>query len=394
MSKTRRSFIKTSGVVVGTALLSRTAVPALALGKERQYKAAIIGRTGGGNYGHGFDVVFRGVENVSVEAIADVDPEGLKKAAERSGATRRYPDYREMLEKEKPDIVSIGPRQPDCHKEMALATIEVGASIYLEKPMTETLEEADVIVQAAEEKGVKVALGHTRRFTSEFTTIKALLKEGFVGTVLECRVQGKQDNRVGGEDLIVLGTHDFDIMRFYFGDPLWCFASVTQDGRDIRRDDIHMGREPILVAGDTIRAMFAFPDNIQCYWNSVKTDDHWNTNFADRDKWTFEIHGTKKIIVYQSGFGTAVFDSPFLAHKDSDIRWDDVPQPRNRSIPDREKHPIRNLIHAIETDTEPLCSGYDGRWTIEMLASVYHSQKTKQRIDFPLKDRKNPLLLF
>jgi hypothetical protein len=49
-----------------------------------RYKAAIIGRTGGGDYGHGFDTIFEGIENVSVEAIADENEAGLAKAAQRS----------------------------------------------------------------------------------------------------------------------------------------------------------------------------------------------------------------------------------------------------------------------------------------------------------------------
>ncbi len=376
---------------MGTTVLGRMALSAN-ISKLKQYKAAIIGRTGGGDYGHGFDTVFQNLDHVTVAAVADANPEGLKKAAERSQALRQYSDYREMLEKEKPDLVSIGPRHPDCHKDMALAAIAVGAHIYMEKPMTESVDVADEILAAAKKQGVKIGIGHTRRFMTEFRKIKELIGEGTIGTVLDVRVQGKQDSRVGGEDLIVLGTHDFDIMRWCFGDPLWCFAGVTQNGKDISRDHVRKGREPIWVAGDTVRAMFAFPENIQCYWNSVKTDDHWNTNFSDQAKWQIEFHGTKQIIVWQEGLDTAIWPSPFSARKHDDIKWKELPQPEKWEIPDYEKHPILNLIHAIETDTQPLCSGHDGRWTIEMVSAVYQSHKSRQRIHFPLDNRTNPLL--
>lgn len=386
MPNHRRSFIKTSGAFAASTLIPSTAFSAI-----KTYKAAIIGRTGGGNYGHGFDVVFNGIENVSVVAVADENAEGLKKAAERSGAKNQYLDYKVMLEKEKPDMVAIGPRQPDCHREMALACINAGAHIYMEKPMTESLDAADDIIHAAEQKNVKVALGHTRRFMPDFASVKALIDQGFLGTVLEVRFQGKQDSRVGGEDFIVLGTHDFDIMRFYFGNPLWCFASITSDGHDISEKDVHMGHEPILVAGNTIRAQFAFTKNIHTYWTSIKTDDHWNDNFSDRQKWRFEIYGTKRILAYQSNFGMAYLDSPFPAHMDDKAIWKKIPKPKNWHQAMYEKHPIRNLIYAIETDTQPLCSGYDGRWTIEMLAAAYRSQIHKCRIEFPLIQRNNPL---
>lgn len=383
----RRGFLKAAAAVVTVAGFARAAFAAQS---KRIYKAAVIGATGRGDYGHGFDVIFNGVPNVSVEAIADANPEGLKRAADRSGAKRSYSDYRQMLEKEKPDLVSIAPRIPEQHKDMALAAIDVGASIYIEKPITETVADADAIVSAAERKGVKIAVGHTRRITPDFVKVKRLLDEGFVGTVLDVRIQGKQDSRVGGEDLIVLGTHDFDLMRFYFGDPSWCVASVTQDGRRIRREDIRQGREPILVAGDTIRAGFAFPKNIHCTWNSVKTGDEWNRNSA-LQKWGFEIHGSKRIIAHQSGRGMFYLDSPLLPHTDHAVRWRDLPDPKEWPIAEHERHPIANLIYAIENDIEPLCSARDGRWTIEMVSAIYQSEWSGCRIGLPLEDRTHPL---
>ncbi|MBI4664164.1 MAG: Gfo/Idh/MocA family oxidoreductase [Verrucomicrobia bacterium] len=391
MTTTRRSFIKTTGQFAGLACLGSQTLLIARAATQKQYKAAIIGRTGRGDYGHGFDVIFRGLENVSVEAIADEHPDGLKKAAERSGAKRQYRDYREMLEKEKPDLVSIAPRQPDCHKDMALAAVNVGAHIWMEKPMTETVEEADAIVEAAERKGVKVAIGHVRKVMPDFRRMKDLLDEGFAGTVLEVRAQGKQDSRVGGEDLIVLGVHDFDFVRWCFGDPLWCFATVLQDGRPATPTDVRKGSEPMLVAGDTIRSTFAFPKNLQFYWDSVKAPDHWNTRHSKRENWVLEIRGTQRIMMFQSSYGMGYLDSPFPAHKDATAIWKELPEPKSANVPAHEKHPIKNLIHAIEHDTQPLCSARDGRWAIEMVAAVYESHKQRRPVELPLKNRQNPL---
>src|SRR5690606_2734487 len=106
--------------------------------------------------------------NVSVEAIADSNPKGLQAAATRSGAKRQYADFHEMLQKERPNLVSIAPRQPDGHREMALAAIEVGAHIIMEKPFTEHLNEADEILRSANSKGVKIVVGHKNRYTDIF----------------------------------------------------------------------------------------------------------------------------------------------------------------------------------------------------------------------------------
>ena len=63
--------------------------------------------------------------------------------------------------------------------------------------------------------------------------MKKLVDEGLIGRLLEVRTRGKEDHRSGGEDLMVLGTHCLYLMRLFAGDPLWCSARVTQDGRDI-----------------------------------------------------------------------------------------------------------------------------------------------------------------
>src|SRR5919108_4136519 len=109
----------------------------------RTYRAAAIGRTGRGNYGHGLDMVFVGIPQIEYVAIADENPDGLQRAGERTGVRRLYTSYEEMLHVERPDIVSIGPRWVDCHLEMVLSAAHYGCHIYLEKPMARTLAEAD-----------------------------------------------------------------------------------------------------------------------------------------------------------------------------------------------------------------------------------------------------------
>jgi predicted dehydrogenase len=158
---------------------------------------------------------------------------------------------------------------------------------------------------------------------------------------------------------------------------------------------VQQGREPILVAGDTIHAMFGFANNLVVHWSSVKTRDSWNTsNPADGEKWAFEVHGTRGILAYRSGPGFSWLESPFLACKDRLVKWKDLPEPDRWDWPEHARHPIKSLIRAVETDGSPVCSGLDGRWAVEMVAAVYESQRTKARVNFPLKDRTNPLLRF
>src|SRR5216684_7965495 len=177
----------------------------------RQFRVAVIGRTGRGNYGHGLDVVWRQFDNVTILAVADENEQGRAAAQKRLGAKNAYADFREMLKKERPHIVSVADRHLDLHRDMVIACAEVGASIFLEKPICRNLTEADEMIAACEKHHVKVAIAHQTRLSPKTARVKEMIQEGKLGDILEVRARGKEDQRGGGQDLMVLGTHLMDL---------------------------------------------------------------------------------------------------------------------------------------------------------------------------------------
>src|SRR5947209_12470422 len=97
----------------------------------RKYRVAVIGRTGKGNYGHGLDVVWKAVDRAEIVAVADEDERGRAAAAERLGARAAYADYRQMLDRERPQVVSVADRWLDRHRDMVVACARSGASVFL-----------------------------------------------------------------------------------------------------------------------------------------------------------------------------------------------------------------------------------------------------------------------
>ena len=83
------------------------------------------------------------------------------------------------------------------------------------------------MIAACEKHHVKLAIAHQTRYSPRVKVIQELIREGKLGDILELRAQGKEDTRGGGQDLMVLGTHLFDLMRLIAGDPRWCFANST-----------------------------------------------------------------------------------------------------------------------------------------------------------------------
>jgi predicted dehydrogenase len=384
----RRRFLARAGAAAVAAISS---APFLGAAASATLRAAIIGQTGGGDYGHGYDRILSEIEGVEVVAVADPDSVGREQAIARSGARRGYGDFREMLARERPDLVSIAFRHPRSHTAVALAAIEAGAHLFIEKPLTETLPEADRVVAAAKQKGTHTVVAHNRRYGADFQKVRALLKEGFLGRVREAHFHGKQDHRAGGEDLLVLGTHDFDLMRWLFGDPQWCSATVLVGGRHASRADARDGREPIRVMGDTVRAQFGFAENVAATWESVSAKDAWNQPPGPREHWSFEILGTRRVLAYQSGVGFAFLDSPYLLHPANDLKWQPLPTPAGETVPAHHTHMGRDLVHGVRTGESALCSAQDGAWAIEMVTAVYQAHLNQRRVSFPLADRTDPL---
>jgi predicted dehydrogenase len=142
---------------------------------------------------------------------------GGRQLAERTGAEQSYADYREMLEKADLDLVSVGPRWVDCHAEMVIACAEAGVKgIFCEKPFAKTLPEADAMIDACDRNGVKIAVAH-RRASGYEQYAKKLVEGGEIGEIQVMRGHGKDDHRAGAMDLMVLGTHILDSMRYFAG---------------------------------------------------------------------------------------------------------------------------------------------------------------------------------
>ncbi len=367
---------------------------------QEPYRAAVIGRTGRGDYGHGLDVALLDQPNVNVVAVADDNPEGRAKALERLGIDRGYADFRVMLDREKPDIVAVAPRWLDVHAEMILACAERGIHVFCEKPLAPDLASCDAIVDACERHHVKLAVAYQTRYSPRLERVRELIAGGAIGDVLELRGRGKEDRRGGGEDLFVLGSHILDLFRALQGDASWCFARVTEQGQPIGPDQVRQGNEGLgLLAGDRIDAIYGFADS--------PVVAHFASSRPSKPGGRFGLHvcGSEGIIEIHTGWLAPTFllkDSTWTT-AGGDEHWVEVtsagpgqPEPLDPSggLVAANRRIVADLIHAIETDTQPLASVYDGRAAVEMVLACYASQSQGGPVRLPLKNRsQHPLAM-
>lgn len=365
----------------------------------KTYRVAVIGSTGRGNYGHGIDTVWHEVPGVELVAVADDDKAGLAAAVKRLKVEQGFGDYREMLDKVKPDIVGIGPRWLDRHREMVVVAAQRGIHIYMEKPFCRSPAEADDMVGACESTHVKLAIAHQTRYSPLVGVVQQMIADGKIGRVLEFRGRGKEDRRGGAEDLWVLGSHIMNLIATFGGGlPQWCFATVEQNGKAITAADVVEGNEGIgPLAGDDVRAMYGMRGGAMAYFNSKRGVAGKVSRFA------LQILGSAGIIEVTSGYHPIVnyLDDPSWSPGRGNSKWQRVSSGgvgKPESLTDEGLHggnvaAVKNLIAAIEADRQPLCGVYEARNTIEMICAVFESHGTGNPVELPLKTRMNPLSL-
>jgi predicted dehydrogenase len=393
----RRQFARRSVAVAGASGFALAAFDPLAmLGAESApMRAAVIGHTGRGDYGHGLDVALTGLPGVEVTAVADPDPKGREAAAKRSGAFRQYADYREMLAKEKPQLVSIAPRWSEQHHAMAMASLEAGAHLYIEKPITPTLAEADEVLALADRRGLKIAVAHQMRLAPGIVHLKKKLGEGLIGDVAQVRAWGKQDDRAGGEDMLVLGTHLFDMLRNLVGDPAWCSARILHQGVEFTKADARTVKEQIgLVGGNEIEAQFAFANGVTAAFTSRaalrQTVAHWGMELiGSQGVVRILMDVSPRVFLLEAGKWEASGRTDrWLPLKDDPTLGFTAEQrgfgPANRRVVD-------DWLEAIRTNREPQCSGRGAMRALEMVMGVYQAALSGRRVPFPLADRRHPL---
>ena len=141
-----------------------------------------LGVIGAGGRGGLAGLAYKPEDGVYLTAGADVDPKA------REWFQKKYPnafvtdDYRELLKRA--DITAVFVTSPDfLHEEHAVAALEAGKHVYLEKPMAITITGCDRILQTAYENKRKLYLGHNMRHMDFILTMKRIIDEGRIGEV-------------------------------------------------------------------------------------------------------------------------------------------------------------------------------------------------------------------
>ena len=210
-------------------------------------KVAVIGV---GSMGKNHARVYSELPEADLIAVTDVDQKLVTATAEKHGA-RAYTDYREMLEKEKLDSVSVVVPTA-MHEEVGMAALNAGVHVLMEKPIAATVEGGQRLIEKARAVKKQLMVGHIVRFNPAMQALKQKLADGQLGRIFQvfCRRAGPFPARIRDVGVVVdLAPHDVDVMRFLIGaEPLRVYAETE------RR--IHTDHE------DLVWGLLRFPDGV------------------------------------------------------------------------------------------------------------------------------------
>ena len=167
--------------------------------------------------------------DVEIVGIYDINHERARQQAERYGAHTWFATLDELLARPDIDAVSICTWN-NSHAEMAIAALDAGKHVLVEKPLARTVAEAEAIEAAAARAGTKVQVGFVRRFSSNAKVLKSFVDAGELGEIYFAKATNVRrignpggwfadSERSGGGPLIDIGVHVLDLCWYMMGAP-------------------------------------------------------------------------------------------------------------------------------------------------------------------------------
>jgi len=352
---------------------------------QHRYRAAIVAC---GGIAHAHAGAYRREQRVDLVACTEIMPERLTAFADEFSIPGRYTDYREMMERERPDIVSICSH----HNLHAPMTLEVARyrpkAVLCEKPIALNLAEADAMIAACQAVGTLLVIGHQRRFGPQYVAARQAIVSGRIGQPLWVEAFGHPRS-----SLLVDSTHTVDLARFFLGDPPaeWVLGQI--DAREHRQawgqpvEDcalawiaFHGGARLLLGAGSPPPTEEGGPRESLSptqEFNYHRIAVHGPTGRLEVDgDWPYE--GRPLVRVHR---GEAVEEVPLAEPHVAESGIVSFAREVAALVDCLEQPGLRHPLEAVSA-----------RANLEILMGIYESARRRHAVRLPLKVQDNPLI--
>ena len=323
-----------------------------------------VGQIGYRGRGRKLAPLWSDVDGARLVAMADMVPEHLEDARTEFPDISIYPKHDEMLDAEDLDIVVVATSAPF----RAPIVCDLAASgvrgIYMEKPMANSLVEADAMIEQCRAGNTVLAIGHQRRWTPRFHAVKDAVREGAIGRPTH-GMSYWTAGRIGSN-----GTHFFDAINFVIDSPPVEVSGTVHYGTDREHTDYNesleswMARDPGALGH--IRYANGYRHMINCMPDVLLTHTHMFCGSRGR------------IDVFEGGGSDVLYRARDVDTRD--MRSGLAATPRDLGAPpvvedEGEKNGYRELMECMESGGTPTSSGEDGMKALEIVVAFHLSSE-------------------
>jgi predicted dehydrogenase len=339
---------------------------------------------------------YLGVPDVEVAAICDSVFEKASDMAQKYNVSAVYTDYKEMIKREKLDLVSVV--TPNfLHGEITEYALRHGVHVHCEKPMSMNSEEARRIIATQQASGKKTMIGLNNRFTNEAVFLKQWIDAGKLGTIYSAKagwirrsgIPGRgtwftNKDLAGGGVLIDLGTHYLDLALYLMGlpEPSYIVGATHQNFTETtaRNRNGYKGIEGgVFNVEDAATGFLSLRNGA-----TVTFDFSWASNI-EQDRFYVELLGTQ-------GGASLVNGELKLFAESSGICLDVTPKLKlNPNL--KLKNEFQHFVDCIKHEERPLIApAQDGLYFAQIVDAFYQSAATRKPVHFE-KTATNSVLL-
>ncbi|MFQ5647724.1 MAG: Gfo/Idh/MocA family oxidoreductase [Candidatus Aenigmatarchaeota archaeon] len=313
-----------------------------------------------GNMGRNHVRIYSEMKECRLVAIADVN-RAAEEVAGKFGC-RYYTDYKDMLEKERPDAVSVCV-PTSLHYKVSQDVIKAGCHILIEKPIASSVKEAEELVRMAKARGLKLTVGHVERFNPAVQKLKEIIQTGKLGKVtsLLARRVGLFPPQIRDANVVVdLAVHDIDVFNYLLGRrPERVFASAGRALINKREDyaDIFLRYRE---ANGLIEVNWITPVKVRAL-NATGTKGYVSLNYI-----------TQELVLYESNY-----ERSYDRFGDFVVKFG---EPKKVIVDIAKAEPLKaelkHFIDCVKNNKEPLVSGQEA---IEVLKAAQQAIESYRR---------------
>lgn len=297
-------------------------------------------------------------------AIADENEERGKAAAAQFGTTW-IADYREAVARDDVDAVVVCSENVH-HKAMTIAAAEAGKHVLCEKPLATTVEDAQAMIDACKQHGVKLQTAFPVRFNSSVVALRDAIRSGAIGETLTivarnpgyCPGSWFVDPALSGGGAVIDHTvHVVDVLRWiYDAEFTEVYAEIDTRMHDIEGDDTGLLM---------LKMSNGVPVSLDTSWSRPSSWPIWGGV-------TIDVIGETGVLFVDA------FNDTYEIAEDRTPRyaWEPVEVSGDPEM-------IAAFIDAVRNDTEPPVTGEDGLRAVQVALCAYESARTNAPVAIP-----------